>query len=184
MRNKHNQQGAVLVTSLIFLVILTLLAVSAMRSTGMDEKMAANALNQDSAFQAAEAAVRQGLFQVSSGVITSTSGFVANCTAGTGLCLPSTNGVPVWSTIFPFGQVTQSANAQTYTGTALVGVANQPQYVIELFSNVQYPASGGTCSVGRSVGSQCQASPYRVTARGWGLAPEAQATTQATYLYF
>jgi type IV pilus assembly protein PilX len=186
MRNKHKQQGAVLVTSLIFLVILTLLAISSMRNTGLDEKMAGNALNQDAAFQAAEAAVRQGVSQVSAGTITATSGFPsagAGCTA-TGLCAPSTTATPIWNTIFPFGQVAQSASAQTYTGTALVGVANQPQYIVELLPNVQVPSIGGTCTTGKAVGSQCQATPYRVTARGWGLAPEAQATTQATYMYF
>jgi type IV pilus assembly protein PilX len=150
----------------------------------MDEKMAANALNQDSAFQAAEAALRQGLFQVSSGVITPNSVFVAGCTAGTGLCLPATNGVPpVWSTIFPLGQVAQSANAQTYTGTALVGVANQPQYIIEILDTIPPDVGFSVAKCGTSANCY-KRQPYRITARGWGLAPEAQATTQATYMYF
>jgi Tfp pilus assembly protein PilX len=108
---------------------------------------------------------------------------VAGCTAGTGLCLPATNGVPVWSTIFPFGQVTQSANAQTYTGTALVGVANQPQYIIEKLDLI--PAEAGFSAAKKFTSTiSYDRQPYRITARGWGLAPEAQATTQATYMYF
>ncbi|HAN55535.1 MAG TPA: hypothetical protein DCQ77_04810 [Betaproteobacteria bacterium] len=177
---KHTQQGAALITGLIFMVVLTLLAVAAMRTTSLDEKMAANALNQDAAFQAAEAALREGVLKVRGGSVSSVSGFASGCAAG--LCLPSTSGTPIWNTVFPFGQTTQSANALTYSGTALAGLSSQPQFIIELLPDV--PAvSGNSRGIGRS-SSGGTSTPFRVTARGWGLAPEVQATTQATYLYF
>lgn len=180
MLNKLTQQGMALVTGLIFMVVLTLLAIAAMRTTSLDEKMAGNALNQDTAFQAAEAALREGELKVSNGTISSTSPFVSGCSAN-GLCLPSTSGTPVWNTVFPFGLTIPSGLAQTYTGPALAGLANQPQYIVELLPNVPAPR-GSSRGIGRGLGGT--ATPFRVTARGWGLAPEAQATTQAAYLYF
>ena len=187
MLNRQKQQGVALITGLIFMVVLTLLAVAAMRTTGLEEKMAGNALNQDLAFQASEAALRQGRASVLNGTITSTSGFPpfgSACTSsGTlGLCLPSTTSTPVWTTVFPFGQTTPSTPAATFGPTALNGVANQPQYIIELLPDVPV-GKGYSLAKGRSAGGGT-ATPFRITARGWGLAAEAQATTQATYLDF
>ena len=188
MINKRKQHGAALITGLIFMVVLTLLAVAAMRTTSLDEKMAGNALNQDAAFQAAEAALREGVLRVSTGTLTSTSPFVAGCAGG--LCLPATGSTPAWVSVFPFSPATtQSAVAQTYTGAALAGINNQqltiqPQYIIELLPNVQVPNNGYSCRLGVTPSSGCNATPFRVTARGWGLATEAQATTQQTYLYY
>ena len=186
MLNKHTQHGAALITGLIFMVVLTLLAVAAMRTTSLDEKMAGNALNQDAAFQATEAALREGLLRTSTNVVNGSwtpASFVAGCVGG--LCRPATGATPIWVTIFPFGQTTQNAAAITYAGAALLGVVNQPQYIVErLQPDVQVPQSGNSCRLGSMGSGGCRATPYRVTARGWGLAPEAQATTQATYLYY
>lgn len=54
------QQGAVLITSLVMLVILTMLGLSAMQDASMEERMAGNMRAQNVAFQAAEAALREG----------------------------------------------------------------------------------------------------------------------------
>jgi type IV pilus assembly protein PilX len=186
MYSTQYQRGAALITGLIFMVVLTLLAVAAMRTTSLDEKMAGNALSQAAAFQAAEAALRQGIFAVRSGAVSSVSSFSAGCASG--LCLPATGiNPPAWVTVFPFGQTAQSPSAVTYSGTQLAGLANQPlpiqpQYILELLPDVPVP-SGNSRGIGRS-SSGGTSTPFRVTARGWGLAPEAQATTQATYLYF
>jgi type IV pilus assembly protein PilX len=192
MANQHNQHGAVLITGLIFMVVLTLLAVASMRNTGLEEKMAANAQNQNIAFQAAEAALRQGLSQIYSGTITAASGFTPGCTtvAPMGLCMPSAPGVaPIWTAQFPFGQTTPTlSGVATFSGTPLKDVANkvlanQPQYIIELLPSIPCPncSRGGGRGGGAATGA---ATPFRITARGWGMAPEAQATTQATFLYY
>ncbi len=54
------QRGVVLVTGLIFLVMMTLLGVTAMQTTMLEEKMAGNLRDEILAFQAAEAALREG----------------------------------------------------------------------------------------------------------------------------
>ena len=53
------QRGAVLVVSLVFLVILTLVGVSAMQNTMLEEKMSGNVKDRNLAFQNAESAVRE-----------------------------------------------------------------------------------------------------------------------------
>lgn len=52
------QNGALLITALVFLVIMTILGVTVMRLTALDEKMAANYRCSKIAFEAAEAALR------------------------------------------------------------------------------------------------------------------------------
>lgn len=56
----HPERGAVLIVALLFLVMLTLLGVTAMTSTTMEERMAGNSRDAGIAFQAAEAALRDG----------------------------------------------------------------------------------------------------------------------------
>jgi type IV pilus assembly protein PilX len=51
--NIKNQSGAVLITALIMLVILTMLGLSSMTTTTMEERMAANSQEINRAFQAA-----------------------------------------------------------------------------------------------------------------------------------
>lgn len=54
------QQGAALITSLVFMGILTMLGVSAMRSNTLDMKIHNAMKNRLTAFQCAESALRQG----------------------------------------------------------------------------------------------------------------------------
>ena len=54
------QNGAVLIISLMLLVVMTILGVSAVTTTTMQEKMAGNMHNKNLSFQAAEAAMRTG----------------------------------------------------------------------------------------------------------------------------
>ncbi|MBT3055792.1 MAG: hypothetical protein KME69_13065 [Candidatus Thiodiazotropha sp. (ex Codakia orbicularis)] len=58
-RIPHSQSGAALVISLIMLAIITLLSVSAMRSTNLDTKIAVNQHLKEMTFQAAENALAQ-----------------------------------------------------------------------------------------------------------------------------
>lgn len=60
LSNRRSNQGFVLITSLIFLVVVTLLAVSAMNSSTLQETMASNQREKSRARQAADAALRQG----------------------------------------------------------------------------------------------------------------------------
>lgn len=63
MRNQEismtNQKGVVLITGLVFLVMMTILGVTAMQNTVLEERMAGNLRDENLAFQAAEAALRK-----------------------------------------------------------------------------------------------------------------------------
>lgn len=54
------QSGIALVVSFIILLLLTIIGVSGMKVTGLEEKMASNDRDQNVAFQSAEAALRAG----------------------------------------------------------------------------------------------------------------------------
>jgi Tfp pilus assembly protein PilX len=56
IQTPHKQQGAVLAVSLIILLVLTVLGITAMRGVSLQEKMSANAMNRSSAFSASESA--------------------------------------------------------------------------------------------------------------------------------
>lgn len=56
----RSQRGATLFIVLILLLVMTLLGLAAMRGTLLEERMTANMLDRSLAFQAAEAALREG----------------------------------------------------------------------------------------------------------------------------
>ncbi len=53
----RNQQGAVLVSVMIYMLVLSMIGISSMRGTAMEERMASNQWEQSRAFQAAESAL-------------------------------------------------------------------------------------------------------------------------------
>src|SRR5574343_1776425 len=130
------QAGMAFVISMIFLVTLTLLALSAMRSTVLEEKMAGNSRDWTIALNAAEAALRDAERDIeTSNRIVGKTGFNSDCTAR--MCLDnsriqnyvsshndwiigSTGGRSVVCGTHPY------ANPHT-----IPGVAAQPRYLIE-----------------------------------------------------
>jgi type IV pilus assembly protein PilX len=56
----NHKEGAVLIISLIMLLLLTIIGVTAIQTTSLEEKMAGNMRDQNLAFQAAESALRVG----------------------------------------------------------------------------------------------------------------------------
>ena len=57
---KDSQTGAVLITALLLLLVLTILGTSSIQNTVLQERMAGNMNQRNLAFQAAEAALREG----------------------------------------------------------------------------------------------------------------------------
>jgi len=66
----RRERGAILVTSLLLLLVLTVLGIAMMKMTNMQERMAGNTRDLNLALQAAEAALRDGethVFQLPAG---------------------------------------------------------------------------------------------------------------------
>jgi type IV pilus assembly protein PilX len=60
VRAPHAQRGAILVTSLLLLMVLTVLGIATMKMTNMQERMAGNTRDLNLALQGSEAALRDG----------------------------------------------------------------------------------------------------------------------------
>ena len=56
---RSRQSGAVLVVSLVILLVVTMLAISSMQSSSLEERMAGNTNDRNLAFQSTESALRE-----------------------------------------------------------------------------------------------------------------------------
>lgn len=162
MKNfRRGQGGFVLAVSMIFLVVMTLLAISAIRKATIDEKVAGNIRAQEIAFQAAERALRfcERAIDLAAGSTT--------------ICQLRTNAINVYENPagveyndndvrqnFPTrwnqmqNWVGNAKIATTLAGANMVsGVAEQPQCLIE-----RWPIQG----------RDYKSWPYVITARGVG----------------
>ncbi len=167
----QRQRGVVLVVALIMLVVITLLGVSAMQVTSLEERMAGNMRDRSLAFQSAEAALRDGerlLTQLALPAFDGTNGLYQ---------APAVNALPVWMQADgrPQDAAFWNANARTYTGT-VAGVSAQPRYVIEEVARL--PGVGDSLEGDTPVPDITY---YRVTARGLGGSATAVVVLQSTY---
>lgn len=132
------QHGIALITGLIFLVVLTLLAITAARMAGLEERMSGNTRDRSLAVQAAEMALRDAELDIrNSGRVSGITSFVSACTDG--LCYNgiqgNTNGVdwnitPVWSLVSMTGAPSVAYGDNT-GATDIAGLSAQPRYLIE-----------------------------------------------------
>lgn len=130
MKNiKHStkQSGTVLFVSLILLLIMTLLGITGMQTTILEEKMAGNYRDQAIAFQAAESTLRDAEKDIRSTRISGLSGMTSTCTNG--LCYNNGNNIAgIWADA---AKMSNAVDYGTYTGIGnLPGVASQPKYLI------------------------------------------------------
>lgn len=161
LRTRHTQSGVVLITGLIFLVMLTLIVLAALRSGMLEERMASNARNRQIALQAAEAVLRDAEATAFAAPVApfdpfTPASFSTGCTNG--YCTkPDPTATPRWKTIdWTSTAVTRTFAAGPYIGTTLVPA--QPRYIIELATAFVRPPRG--------VG--CPTIVYKVTAHGLG----------------
>jgi type IV pilus assembly protein PilX len=162
---RPRERGAILVTSLLLLLTLTIIGVSVVQITRMQERMAGNMRDLNLAFQGAEAALRDGEAQVegSIGLVTCTS---APCATWERTTLPVMTATTVawWA-----------ANAQEYgvDGTReLTDLAADPQFVVEHLRQVR-PSLNVDDTFGRDF--------FQVTARSAGASGGTNTMLQVTY---
>lgn len=187
---RRTSGGFVLVVALMLLVVLTILGISIMGTNTLNERMTGYLIDRQIALQAAEAALRDAerdlLF---SGRIAGTTGFVAGC-GDDGLCLPETDGTPLWADLESAGNlgwvrgadVPPSIPLGTYTHppanlAELPAVAAAPRYIIEALTIT----GGGAGSLRTGFGPQQSHIIYRVTAVGFGRQTSTRVVLQALY---
>lgn len=137
-----NQSGMVLITGLIFLLLMTILGMTSVQTTTLDERMASNLNDRNRAFQAAEIALRQAENQI----MTIASPFNLSTTT----VAPDPNDDDGWTDEIAVDEDNENDMIDPVT---VPDVVAQPVYVIQCF-NADDPA--------------CGISRYRVTARGQG----------------
>ena len=168
------QHGITLVMSLIFLLLLTILGVTAMNTSTLQEKMAGNLRDQDLAFQAAESALRGGEDAVNliwvGGKPTPIS--VPSCPASDLTCAWDTGATQTtlgtWWTGF--------SKEYSGAGTQLTETSADPRYIIEHAASIT-----DTGLRGHTYGPPPSTSYYRITARGQGVTIFSQSMLESTY---
>lgn len=167
--NPKNQAGAVLFVSLIMLLVLTVIAVTAMQTTTLEEKMAGNLRDQTLAFQAAEAALRAGESwlgaQPAEPVAQTSCGVVSTC-----VYVLNTEDVlnnSLWDEV-------STPKYRTYAGV-LQRVKTAPKFLVEYHSFIKDSLVAG------QHGDESGRVTFRITARGTGGSDTAQAYPQSTY---
>jgi len=174
MKNKSpinipRQKGVVLAITLILLVLITLLAVSGMRATIMEERMAGNSRNLNISFQMAETALREAENQLRSATnVRVIADAVGNTVNGVTACMNNVDTLDF--TIADWANIGQPACP--YVGTADDAITKSPEFFVE-FQYFNAPAmmgGEGDCF-------------YRITARGYGADNNSQTTLQSTYKF-
>lgn len=165
---RHGEHGSALIISLLILVVLTLIGVTAVGTSGMEEKMAGNERDQQVAFQAAEVALRSAESAIAN--LASTAGF-----DGTGGQYPKGSTLD----LAPDSAIWTGGNSAVYGGEAIPAVKTPPRYVIEVLAtqgnnDVNISGYGTNSGVGTVV-------RFRVTARGTGISDTSSVILQSYY---
>lgn len=183
------QQGAALIVSLIMLLLMTLVGVTAMQVTTVQEKMVSNSRDLNVAFQAAETALKRGedyIRQIQIQLINFSNG----CNTNAGLCKPSCSsiassaaivGVECWVNAAPQWRLVNWADNSATTlkyGSEVMpvgggvrdiselppgSVTRQPRFMIE---DITPQGGGGVGTSQQTINSGW----YRITAQGYGQA--------------
>jgi type IV pilus assembly protein PilX len=176
------QRGMTLVPAMLFLLTVAMLGLAALNSTVMEERMVGNAKDQNLAFQAAEAGLRDAEVDVMQNIAPGAP-FSASCADG--LCTPpSTWATPTSKDIsrlidWSDPAVTRRYGSRTPAGTIPL-VAAQPVYVIEKLSTIAAGAGRSVALGTAPPGSDGTA--YRITVMATGARPETHVFLQSIYV--
>ena len=149
---RGHQSGAALIVSLIFLLLMTLLSTSTMRSAMMQERMAGNTRDYNLGFQGAEAALRDAETYLQ------TTAVLPDFDDVGGHYIVNSPNRPAWHEYPP----SDGSGYLTYPAD-IDGTAQRPQYFLERLSTAR-PA-GTETETGTAVDEIFY---FRITAVGYG----------------
>lgn len=152
------QRGSALIISLVILLVLTLIGITGMQTTVLEEKMAGNFRDKNIAFQAAESAMRDA--EIVSKGRNGHVGMTSSCTNG--LCYSGSSGSSTAAIESHF-----TAGHAVDAPTSIPGLT-QPKYIID---GVKSWAPGG-------VGWKYM---YRITVVATGHVSTTQSVLRGTY---
>ncbi len=155
MPASHSGQrgAATLLVVLILLLVVALIGLASLRGTLMEERMSAGVRDRGLAFQAAEAALREGELVAADRPAVPASG----CTKG--LCaIPVPGAAPIWEDPSVWADAPE-------TVVTLGGQTAKPKYIVELLATNVPPR--GSCTTSKVIGeTSCSGTErrYRITA--------------------
>lgn len=164
------QKGAVLIVGLIMLFVMTLISVSSMSGSALEERMATNYKDRQVAFQAAEAALRQGERLTASNTIK--SAYSTACTNG--LCLADLEDPVVYDDYATNSSPSVWSDANKHITYAVTGTAADAKIIIEYMGRKAADPSAGAQATDPTI--------FRITALGFGQSANAQVMLQSTYI--
>lgn len=174
---KH-QEGVVLAVVLILLLVMTLLGLASLRGTLMEERMGAYQYDRSLAFQAAEAALREGEALAATNP---TPAFGSPCSNG--LCGKPDPTVPADNQRWTAADFWDDDSGTWAEATTTVGsLTTQPRYIVELLDS-NLPLEGEcTTGIDLSPSASCTGSEsrYRITAHSQ-IEGRAEVTLQSIY---
>ena len=192
---RRDQRGAVLVVALIFLILLTILAISASGRSLLQERMAGGLHNAQQADMSALTALRGAEWKL----WTSTSNITASLNCGTGIftdCYVYDPANPI-AAVVDFrtkqGWVTSGSteykgySGAGYTGASAGKLAENPRYIIEDLGVELPPGVSGGLHESGVTGSQGTGTAsssrhiYRITARATGASANTVRAMESTF---
>lgn len=165
----RGERGAALIVSLIMLLAMTIIGVTAARMTTLQERMAGNLRQQAIAFEAAEATLRHGESWVHDQVGGPRPQAVAPAS-----CSASPCDVLTLNDLDPLADATWSSS-DVQTNQDIKQVASDPEYFIE-----QQQVVRDSLNMGQSTDESARIY-YRVTARSVGETTSAVSILRSTY---
>jgi type IV pilus assembly protein PilX len=174
---RQGQRGMALITSLLLLIVLTIMALSMMRSYGIEERIAGNTRDKQRAFNAAVSAQQYAEYWLSSGVNTApaTCASVVPSTTGqvcsNALTSTTLNALP-WAAGVTYTQFTTSQGGSTVANTVSStspGVGTYSLAPVFYITDLGPPASGS-------------GELYQIDAVGYGGSQSTIAIVESTYV--
>ena len=171
---RRGQRGIALMTSVLLLIVLTIMALSMMRSYGVEERIAGNTRDKQRAFNAAVSAQQYAEYWLASGTAP------ASTTCGTGLvamtagevctnAITNLNVLP-WSTGVNYTQFTTAGGngVMAAVGSGVGNYYSTPTFYIQ--------------DLGAAPGALGNGELYQVDAVGYGGSAATVAIVESTYL--
>ena len=166
----RRQAGAALIVSLVMLLAMTLLAVTAARTTTLQERMAGNLRNKSIAFEVSETTLRQGEAWVDDQIGGEKPQPVDPDSCSSPPCEVLTNGA-----LDPLATATWDPGTDVRTGPTLANAAAASQFYIEEQQVVR-----DSLNVGQSTDENARIY-YRISVRAVGGNATAVSVVRSTY---
>ncbi|MES1264001.1 MAG: PilX N-terminal domain-containing pilus assembly protein [Peristeroidobacter soli] len=169
LRFPSRERGAVLVVALLMLLVMTVLGVTAMQMSRMEERMAGNSRDINLAFQGAEAGLRDSEERLRQRLVRPSTCSAAPCEIFALGLMPTDMRSPDatwWAT-----------NARSYGASATQEITDSTRDPLEVTEDLGFVPDSLTVGHGPPEGRNF----YRITANSTGASSTAQAIVESTY---